>query len=206
MSFKLEKKFNISLPKEYRDFILNIGNGGAGTGYGLYSLEGALLGESDDIYPYKSSKKGKEISKNFIRPDMMLDDDNDDEGLLLLSQHGCGNDDFLIVAGDEKGFIWTVIEGVGLVPLLKNEPPFPKGEFSTIKNKIWKNKLFLATDDEKMRFDDWYKDWLEEEPYIYKIPLKIRAIYPFIIIFEIILDSLTPLFLCFKSLKKKWKK
>ena len=46
---KLERKYGISLPEEYRHFVLEIGNGGAGPSYGLYSIEGALTGVADNI-------------------------------------------------------------------------------------------------------------------------------------------------------------
>ncbi|MHC5613600.1 MAG: SMI1/KNR4 family protein [Nostoc sp.] len=35
-----ESRHNITLPSEYRDFLLEVGNGGTGPGYGLSSLLG----------------------------------------------------------------------------------------------------------------------------------------------------------------------
>ncbi len=45
-----ETRFGISLPEGYRDFLLRMGNGGAGPFYGLYSLETADPGQLPD-YP-----------------------------------------------------------------------------------------------------------------------------------------------------------
>lgn len=45
-----ETRFGISLPEGYRDFLLRMGNGGAGPFYGLYSLETSGPGQLPD-YP-----------------------------------------------------------------------------------------------------------------------------------------------------------
>ena len=35
---RFEKKYQIQLPKEYRSFITDVGNGGCGPAYGLFSV------------------------------------------------------------------------------------------------------------------------------------------------------------------------
>ena len=169
---KLEKKFDISLPEDYRFFVLNIGNGGAGPSYGLYSIQGALTGICPTYSRYRGNKVGKEITRNFIRPDEIDDDEYEEDGMLILCQHGCANDDFLIVNGSERGFVWEYIEWVGHhVPLLKEMPDLshtyrlPESERDRA-DKEWIISLLKSTKEEKMTFIDWYSDWLDKPPHI----------------------------------------
>jgi hypothetical protein len=169
----LEARYGISLPGSYRRFLLTIGNGGAGPGYGLYSLEGALCGTPDKAYGYPGSEAGEEIRKPFIRPDQILkEDEHDDQGMLTLCQHGCAHDDFLVLNSAERGFVWTYIEWAGHhVPLLKRMPSFLQLNDVPIKDRPQAerkliNTLLSATNDRKMNFSDWYGDWLEKPPYI----------------------------------------
>ncbi|MCC5615948.1 SMI1/KNR4 family protein [Nostoc sp. CHAB 5836] len=58
-----ESRYNIRLPSEYRNFLLEIGNGGAGPGYGLSGLSGI---EDEDVIPEKLCQENYEIlSKPF---------------------------------------------------------------------------------------------------------------------------------------------
>jgi hypothetical protein len=171
----LEKKYGVALPEDYRKFILTVGNGGAGPSYGLYSIEGALTGKADKTYNYPGSGVGDDIKKPFVRPDDVDEDDeeySDDYGMMILCQHGCANDDYLIVNGRESGFVWEFIEWVGHhIPLLKNMPDLtfindlPQEERPDAEQK-WIRTLLSAEKDEKMTFTDWYLDWLEKPPHI----------------------------------------
>jgi len=167
---KLESQFQIKLPDDYRQFILNIGDGGSGPSYGLYSLRGALTGK-DRTYKYPGYKMGKEITEDFIRPDELAEDEWSVSGLLILCQHGCANDDFLVINGKERGYVWELVEWAGYIPLLKNPPQIPSGEglSEPERNKLdmeWVNKLYQAPNTKKMTFTDWYKSWLLEPPFI----------------------------------------
>lgn len=172
---KLEQRYGITLPEDYRKFILTVGNGGAGPSYGLYSIESALTGKADKTYNYPGAEVGDEIKKPFIRPDEIDDADDeypDDYGMLILCQHGCANDDFLIINGSERGFVWELIEWVGHhVPLLKEMPDLTyindlPEEKRPEAEKGWVGKLLSAKKEEKMMFSDWYADWLEKPPHI----------------------------------------
>ncbi|MDH2433787.1 SMI1/KNR4 family protein [Pokkaliibacter sp. MBI-7] len=162
---KLEEEYGITLPEDYRNFILNISNGGAGPGYGLYSIEEAL------------ARNGDEIKELFIRPDEINEEQDDhlkECGMLILCQHGCANDDFLILNGTERGFVWEYIDWVGHhIPLSKNMPKLsslnnlPQEEHPEAKKK-WVSSLFLVKNDQKMTFSDWYIDWLEQPPRLFR--------------------------------------
>lgn len=171
---RLEEKFNLTLPDDYRSFITNIGNGGAGPSYGLYSIEGAIKGDSSPSYGYRGRDRRKLASKLFIRPDEMDEDDwsDDEEGVLILCQHGCANDDFLVLNGKEKGTVWSYIEWVGhMLPKLKDRPDFmfindlPQDE-RTEAEKRWIDQVLSAPKEQVMTFSDWYLDWLEKPPHI----------------------------------------
>lgn len=86
-----EKKEGIELPKSYRDYLKNIGNGGAGPAYGLYSLEDARNGAG--WYPPINDLNNK------------VGDEVDYPGELLICHYGCGLFTWLKLSGDE-GEVW----------------------------------------------------------------------------------------------------
>ncbi|WP_222982697.1 SMI1/KNR4 family protein [Flagellimonas meishanensis] len=86
-----EKKEGVKLPKGYRDYLKNIGNGGAGPSYGLYSLEEARNGAGWH-HPIKSLND-------------KTDDETEHPGELLISHNGCGLFTWLKITGS-NGEIW----------------------------------------------------------------------------------------------------
>lgn len=161
----LEKEFEILLPEDYKRFILAVGNGGAGPGYGLYSVQGAL-GEYDETYRSSMRHARGRINQDFD-PES---EDFDDYGMLILCQHGCANDDFLIVSGSERSSVWTYIEWAGChVPLLKEMPDLayintlPENQ-KAVAEEEWLRKLFNADFKQRMSFEDWYCNWLKSAP------------------------------------------
>lgn len=171
---KMERKYDFTLPDDYRNFVLEIGNGGAGPSYGLYSVEASVTGQTDRTYQYRSDDVRKTISKSFIRPDERFkcrEDFYDDYGMLMLCQHGCANDDYLVINGSERGFVWCYLEWVGhQTPSLKNQPKLITSNMSEDQQRAtgdeWVSRLLAARDSEKCKFTDWYVKWLEEPPYI----------------------------------------
>lgn len=143
----VETRFGCRLPDDYRHFLLTIGNGGAGPGYGLFSLEKAL-------------EYGGDLSKPFRRPDAPYDPEaNDRDGLLMLSTSGCAYDDFLVTGGKERGYVWSWIErsnnAYGLVPTIKKVRPYGSGS-----DAAWIQQFYDAPDSEKETFSQWYDNWL----------------------------------------------
>jgi hypothetical protein len=94
-----EQQYQVKLPDDYRAFICQIGNGGAGPYYGLLPLvQGAGILERP--YPWTEP--------------IQLDDEQEldawlDEypGIIQLSHHGCGYYDFLVVHGEAVGTVWS---------------------------------------------------------------------------------------------------
>lgn len=117
-----EKKYGIALPAGYREFLLQVGNGGAGPYYGLETLH-------DGLYQDLDSKKDNEFvdpSKEFPLTEawnLDFQDQREEEyhrlrdeeyfdsqyynGLLRLSNFGCGVSINLVVNGKEYGNIWV---------------------------------------------------------------------------------------------------
>jgi len=120
---KFEENHKIHLPNDYKAFLKEVGNGGAGPHYGMYKLENyyqpRFYDGSDANYvgdnflqtpfPYTKSNpfieddideviSGEEYAKEFIK---------NISGAITLAHQGCGYFDMLIVSGEEKGKVWV---------------------------------------------------------------------------------------------------
>ena len=114
-----EKQHGIQLPNDYRTFLREVGNGGAGPYYGMYKLQNFYMprfydGSDASIidnnflqtpFPYSENKPFPECDG--------IADLSDEEfvkrlcGTITLAHQGCGYYDMLIVSGEEKGKVWT---------------------------------------------------------------------------------------------------
>lgn len=120
--FQFEKANGIVLPTDYRDFILQIGNGGAGPQYGIYPLN-------------REQKAPERLSGNFDyteravwtwsdEDDTAADSDTDDEepfefGTLKIGTQGCTYYNVLILTGPSRGQIWSEDWGEEIIPIHK---------------------------------------------------------------------------------------
>lgn len=118
---EFEHIHQIKLPEEYRAFLTHIGNGGAGPYYGLETLEDGCFSDLD----YKDSNDLVDLSKPFshtkywnIDFGKISKDEYDQKeeeyydnkwvnGLLRISNFGCGVNINLVVNGAEYGNIWV---------------------------------------------------------------------------------------------------
>jgi hypothetical protein len=139
--FAFETKHEISLPVDYRGFLLKVGDGGDGPPeYGLlrlgeittnhvpdYLSEG-YKGRLKQPFPFTESWvwEGEEDLKGFEEKLKSTE-----FGCLVLGTDGCGMFWLLIVTGECRGQIWQTSD-VGLQPCLPN-----------------------------LTFTQWYKNWLE---------------------------------------------
>ncbi len=154
---QFEKNFKIKLPSDFSNFLLQIGNGGAGPYYGLLSLEDSMfqdLDHSDDNYLLNPDKPFPHTDKWNI--EFEGDEDDEDEyekwfeevywkgdlidGTIAISKYGCGIKILLVVNGIEKGNIWVDdrMNNTGISP------------FDYFGNTA------------KITFLDWYEIWLEQ--------------------------------------------
>ncbi|MCM1132455.1 MAG: SMI1/KNR4 family protein [Ruminococcus flavefaciens] len=115
---KFEEKYNIRIPADFVEYLTEVGNGGAGVDYGVYSLqdmdvfnEGHLLDNDYDktIFDYDNYE---EVWKNLITE---MDKTDDDEiykqltnGWLVIGTSGCTYDYILICKGNNYGKIAIV--------------------------------------------------------------------------------------------------
>jgi len=158
-----EAAYRIRLPEEYRMFLLHVGSGGAGPGYGLFTFH--QMDDDDDMTRWE---EGDGFVGVLARPFPYTDawnnltDQPDDEameneeeyeaqldafearyyasldGAIPLCHLGCALRQWLVVSGPEAGHIWADdrADYAGLSP--------------------------LTTDGaDRVSFYDWYRGWLD---------------------------------------------
>lgn len=152
---KFEESYRIILPEGYREFLLKIGNGGAGPYYGIETLEDSLYVDLD----YKRENELLNPAKSFLLTEawnMEFEGDPDNEqeieeyenlyfddkwtdGLLRICNYGCGISLNIIVNGAEYGNIWVDDRG--------ND------------GGIYPDPYFDQTG--RTQFLEWYEIWLD---------------------------------------------
>lgn len=152
-----EKQNSIKLPAGYREFLMKLGNGGAGPYYGLEPLQNTLFADLD----YQNGNDLIDASKAFPHQEKWnmnieeydpeneeVDTKKEDEyfdnkwiaGLLKISNYGCGVAIGLVVNGPEYNTIW-------IDDRCNDRGIFPE---DFISNK------------ERINFLDWYEAWLDQ--------------------------------------------
>lgn len=150
-----EARYAIVLPADYREFVLHVGNGGAGPYYGVFRL-----GEMDDVHGHAAWVAGTFVgdpSKPFphTQPWNLSKDeleelqatDGDEEilrrywvpvdGAIPLCHEGCALRDWLVVTGPEAGHVW---------------------HDATADFEGW--RPVLDSQGARATFGAWYTDWL----------------------------------------------
>ena len=119
-----ESAFDVQLPRDYAAFLLKIGNGGIGPYYGLYSLSQSLSEDDGDwIREFLTSPFPLTALFNPCEvDDPATQDDPYDRNLcgsIVLSHHGCGYYDRLVITGPQAGQVWSDFQAAdqGIVPL-----------------------------------------------------------------------------------------
>lgn len=97
---RFEKQHGIVLPKDYREFVTVVGDGGAGPHYGIKTLKEAS--EATDLsvkFPWSEETE------------LVSDEDCDcwerSPGVLIIAERGCAYTDFLVVNGEAYGEVWS---------------------------------------------------------------------------------------------------
>jgi SMI1 / KNR4 family (SUKH-1) len=142
-----ERKYRISLPHDYRQFLTHLGNGGAGPFYGVFPL-----GMADDNFELRDWQERDNLVGILSEPFPFQEQWNDISpmppeetywgtalvnGAIPICHEGCALRIWLVVTGDQAGFLWEDkrAEYGGLTPLRLANGPF-------------------AT------FAAWYEDWI----------------------------------------------
>lgn len=96
---RLERAANVRLPDDYRDFVLTLGEHGAGPYYGLWPL--------DD--PRQGAALAGECELGQRAPGAPW------RGVVALGHLGCGHVAFLVVTGPQRGQVWLDAATVGVI-------------------------------------------------------------------------------------------
>jgi hypothetical protein len=169
-----ESRHNITLPSEYRNFLLEVGNGGAGPGYGLSGLSGI---DNEDFIPEKLYQENYEnLSKPFTLTrawndlDLIVKNNTDFvansdayfadkfiQGTLTIANYGCGIYAMLVITGEQSGKIWiddrTNENGIYPASLT-----FCHTFHDTNPDDFHPDSD--SDEGEPLSFYDWYEDWL----------------------------------------------
>lgn len=167
-----ETEYNITLPSEYRNFLLEVGNGGAGPGYGLYEISETV--PANEIATTQYQTNYEILSQPFLLTeawnnlDLLIKNSsgiviNNDayldnkliQGTLTIANYGCGIYALLVITGGQQGKIWIDdrTNDSGIYPASKN--------FCQYFHDADHEEFQPDSDDEQpLSFYDWYDDWL----------------------------------------------
>jgi SMI1 / KNR4 family (SUKH-1) len=164
---EFESSFHVKLPNQFRKFVLEIGNGTAGPGYGFLGLNidnlmelkssesdffaqaFCLQGEWNDLdllNETNGSKASTYFDQKFI------------QGSIAIAEYGCGIQARLVITGEERGNIWIddrTNEG-GIYPLTSHCAAFfhDDPEMDTYMYES------VEETKEALSFYEWYENWL----------------------------------------------
>ncbi|MFN6461482.1 MAG: SMI1/KNR4 family protein [Nostoc sp. DedVER02] len=163
-----ESRYNVTLPSEYKKFLLEIGNGGAGPGYGLSGIEyeeviPELYQENYEILskPFPLIKAWNDLdlivknNTDFVANNDAYFDDKLIQGTLTITNYGCGIYGMLVITGEESGKIWIDdrTNDNGIYPASLS--------FCHAFHDADPDDLHPNNDEEQpLSFYDWYEDWL----------------------------------------------
>ena len=100
---EFEQTYQVKLPEDYRFFLKEIGNGGAGPGYGLYPLSKTTDNFRPDV-PFSLASLSPLTDGWQSIP---LIDDALVPGIIEIETRGCAHATYLVVNGDTYGTIWN---------------------------------------------------------------------------------------------------
>jgi hypothetical protein len=162
---EFEDRHGIRLPEAYRDFVLNVGDGGVGPHYGVFRLgkiddgyeesewkEGEFVGTLRDCWPHRQawnlsnealtvpvglSPEATDIAMEEI--DKNYWDEALVAGAFPICHHGCALRDWLVITGPEAGEVWhdERVDQRGLRP-------------------------YESADGRRLMFREWYLGWLND--------------------------------------------
>ncbi|MEZ6135534.1 MAG: SMI1/KNR4 family protein [Pirellulaceae bacterium] len=140
-----ELLLNCELPAAYRVFLMDIGNGGAGPGYGLqpFDLNDVDIDEAKRPFPFSASYR--ETGSREEQNDYW---DRRDHGSLPLCDYGCGQFARLVLNGPFAGEVWIAYWSVDM-------------GMQRFGNYVTEHNPELSCGDFAVYFDEWYATWLD---------------------------------------------
>jgi hypothetical protein len=162
----VEQRLRVRLPEQYRQFVLRIGDGGAGPDYGINRL-GVVEAELCTGIG-KQRKLLYDPGRPFARPC----DVNEAArlggyptfGVLPLVESGCGGAYLLVSAGTERGHVWSFGNDELYLPVYPDSPSYP--DEATVQERLQINATFAdailgPANKVRLKFNDWYDRWLQ---------------------------------------------
>jgi hypothetical protein len=164
-----ENMHGISLPPDYRSFLISVGNGGAGPAYGVFKLGHMDHGHDEepwnDIFvgtlakPFPHTSEWNDASGMPVFDDAWEDDPQREEqyeqeystwenrywttqnvnGAIPICHLGCARRQWLVVTGPERGNVWN--------------------DYRTDHAGL---EPLLTRDRLRVTFRAWYQSWLDE--------------------------------------------
>lgn len=157
----LELTHRLTLPEDYRRFLLEVADGGAGPGYGLYSLAHALEERGPGVWGLDDP-----FEPPIDRGDAI---DLRAPGMLLLNHDGCSFYGGLAVSGPVAGTVWAYVEvDPGWIPSVEGELVGPDGAPFDLRGsevadyQEWYEVMLSARNRARWQsFASWYGTWLD---------------------------------------------
>lgn len=167
----LETKYLIKLPDDYRWFLMNIGNGGAGPCYGIMKLQESIKEVTSCLDDNEENEESYQsfLGAEFVPPQSVERARRMDyyvKGMIPVSDAGCCMYYHLCLAGVEKGnmWFWSNDNMWRPVPAPNDKPDAPKGSSYQEKEAIFSKYYALLLSEKnnyRISFLDWYCEWLE---------------------------------------------
>lgn len=151
----VERRIGVRLPTQYRAFVTELGDGGPGPGYGVYSLEQALRGEWTPerlaalACPFPTPTTVTQVQ---ALPRLL-------PGLLSVCSVGCGGCYCLVLAGSERGRVWVTNPDNDWSPAVNLKWLLSQPE---VKSVGWLEVALRSPIERRLEFVDWFEDWLDE--------------------------------------------
>jgi SMI1 / KNR4 family (SUKH-1) len=152
-----EVKHHIQLPDDYRNFLLEVGNGGAGPGYGLMPTEDKNNNFISQAFTLQEAWNDLDLmiknrSSFIVTPDAYLDN-KFIKGTIAIAHYGHGIFALLVILGEQRGNIWIDDRANcgGIYPFTENCGSY-----------LHDNPDDFEPDDCQLplSFYNWYNDWL----------------------------------------------
>jgi hypothetical protein len=173
-----ERQYSVRLPNDYRDFLMYVGNGGAGPYYGilgldqLYETSAEYWNDLSKPFPYSGRWEGPpDLLKAIKQMDVneMPDDDrrgelNDQywseasrDGSIAICEYGCNLRFLIIVNGAEFGHIWF-----DATPDLAGYSPVGINPAASLEQYgKWCITNQNTPEERRVGFGEWYHCWLD---------------------------------------------
>jgi hypothetical protein len=142
-------------------FLLTIGNGGVGPGYGLLPVRDGIEERGSSIYGLDEPFEPPSSVANCLERSM--------PGMHLITYDGCAYYTGLVVSGPAAGTVWSYVEvSPGWIPLLdgcvdEGGAPYALRGSSVADYQDWYRAMLLPVNDQRrLTFAAWYERWLDD--------------------------------------------